>query len=852
MGMISKSKKIVKENRLLMEEDVNFHEIYKNRQEYVDEKYITRSYFKEDKEVDQLLGKQKSDNEKKPAEVFRTDFITAMKIPDSQQLPSGQTIILTDTWKQEWEKGVQVPVGETPLKPIVRHLPSSTTKDFFILPVERITFDEEKYLKAIDRSSTSCSYDLDDMDVNWLDSVKKLRTLKKVSEIDELTMERAITYFERKCFDNMVHAVATKEGLSIEYDESTTCMVCLSPDAEDDNEIIFCDACNMCVHQHCYGVLEIPEGNWLCNPCSRGVLSPPCYLCPNSGGAMKRLKDSYEWVHVMCAWWIPEVKIEDSKYVERITIDKIPIKRWNLSCEICHVKKGACIQCTVKRCVRAYHITCAAKEGLELKTVIVPEKDDVHHISFCSKHCTPIPPEQNVHRKNCDGIENTRLKELRKLESNFHSLVKVTRASKDLNLDKEATRRLHSYWTLRRRDNGNVPLIKLTFEQQEKLSGKQGVVFINQQKTLEMERFLFLRQDLERLRNLCYMIVRREKIRKEIQRVSMDIFYKENDIALNENTDGNSQNILRCKPAKFNNFSDIYCTNKVFQEETGLLIDMCNDDEILEEYNKLENFSSIERFNPNDLSREEFQKKLKKKKNIEAAEKSSDRERNIFSLFNSCIKTDHKLLLENKERTLDILETRKTVLHLLNENQPLKLKNSTEQIDDEKNVFDKIDKLIESNDSLDVSCDEISIKNDCCKKSILAKRGKKRFRNLHDIREKRISQISKTRSKMRFFYPNYSCLPEESDNPPNSNNTSTLRFKSTTNKLEHPVTNIKPKKSRSLTNNITSSLNTKHSIYIDKAKRRRLNVSSVKDEFDDSCDSNPTDFIRITRSRVAS
>lgn len=42
------------------------------------------------------------------AEVFRTDFITAMKVPDSQPLPAGKTITLKDTWRQEWEKGVQV------------------------------------------------------------------------------------------------------------------------------------------------------------------------------------------------------------------------------------------------------------------------------------------------------------------------------------------------------------------------------------------------------------------------------------------------------------------------------------------------------------------------------------------------------------------------------------------------------------------------------------------------------------------------------------------------------------------------------------------------------------------------
>ena len=34
----------------------------------------------------------------------------------------------------------------------------------------------------------------------------------------------------------------------------------------------------------------------------------------------------------------------------------------------------------VKRCVAAYHVTCAVKEGLEMKTVMMQEKDDVQHI----------------------------------------------------------------------------------------------------------------------------------------------------------------------------------------------------------------------------------------------------------------------------------------------------------------------------------------------------------------------------------------------------------------------------------------------------------------------------------------
>ena len=42
------------------------------------------------------------------SQVYRTDLITAMKIPDYQLLLTGSYFNLTDAWKQEWEKGVQV------------------------------------------------------------------------------------------------------------------------------------------------------------------------------------------------------------------------------------------------------------------------------------------------------------------------------------------------------------------------------------------------------------------------------------------------------------------------------------------------------------------------------------------------------------------------------------------------------------------------------------------------------------------------------------------------------------------------------------------------------------------------
>lgn len=62
-------------------------------------------------------------------------------------------------------------------------------------------------------------------------------------------MERTIEALERHCHDNVNHAIETVEGLGIEYDEDVICDVCRSPDSEEGNDMVFCDKCNICVHQ---------------------------------------------------------------------------------------------------------------------------------------------------------------------------------------------------------------------------------------------------------------------------------------------------------------------------------------------------------------------------------------------------------------------------------------------------------------------------------------------------------------------------------------------------------------------------------------------------------------------------
>lgn len=55
-----------------------------------------------------------------PAELFRKDLISAMKLPDSEPLAADEYWVITDQWKQEWERGVQVPVSPDSLpEPVI-------------------------------------------------------------------------------------------------------------------------------------------------------------------------------------------------------------------------------------------------------------------------------------------------------------------------------------------------------------------------------------------------------------------------------------------------------------------------------------------------------------------------------------------------------------------------------------------------------------------------------------------------------------------------------------------------------------------------------------------------------------
>ena len=57
------------------------------------------------------------------------------------------------------------------------------------------------------------------------------------------------------------------------------------------------------VVQVCYGVDIIPEGDWLCQPCSRGrsgIAALPCVACGVSGGPLVKMDHGDSYVHATC------------------------------------------------------------------------------------------------------------------------------------------------------------------------------------------------------------------------------------------------------------------------------------------------------------------------------------------------------------------------------------------------------------------------------------------------------------------------------------------------------------------------------------------------------------------------
>lgn len=288
------------------------------------------------------------------------------------------------------------------LGPYYRHITDEQFIEAFI-PEERSDADAQNDILPGFSEGTRVEYDMDKTDYEFLKSFnKRRRQAARQPSISKEIFETTMTLLELAWFwveQRMPPRTKFKVTNEIPDAEDQKCVICDDGECDNNNVIVFCDGCDIAVHQDCYGVPFIPEGQWLCKACqaSRTKLVA-CLFCPNRSGVFKKT-DTGEWVHLICSIWLPEVSIPNNIFVEPVTgVENIDRNRWRLTCFICKQKMGACIQCSNKKCSQAYHPTCGRKARLYMKmTAGIHDAlvDQSTVISFCDRH-TPVDYEPKV------------------------------------------------------------------------------------------------------------------------------------------------------------------------------------------------------------------------------------------------------------------------------------------------------------------------------------------------------------------------------------------------------------------------------------------------------------------------
>lgn len=317
-------------------------------------------------------------------------------------------------------------------------------------------------------------------------------------------------------------------------DDDAVCCICQDGECHNANAILFCDMCNLAVHQECYGVPYIPEGQWLCRRCLQSPSKAvDCVLCPNRGGAFKQTSDG-KWGHVVCALWVPEVYFANTVFLEPIdNICNIPAARWKLTCYICKKRgQGACIQCHKANCYTAFHVTCAQQAGLYMKLEECRngEQTGVRKTAFCDTHA-PVSYKKADKMRSARKILQEKAKALPVVSIPTIPAERISHISSLIDIPKKAdfVKRLMGYWTLKRQSRNGVSLLRRLQMSHLSRNNKTDMDLDSATSALrdQLKYWQRLRQDLERARLLCELIRKREKLKREFVKLRERVFLTE-------------------------------------------------------------------------------------------------------------------------------------------------------------------------------------------------------------------------------------------------------------------------------------------------------------------------------------
>uniref|UniRef100_A0A915PMZ6 Uncharacterized protein n=1 Tax=Setaria digitata TaxID=48799 RepID=A0A915PMZ6_9BILA len=468
-----------------------------------------------------------------PSELYRTDLLHRMKQEEDSDASSDDEntfIPMSDRWKEEWNHGVQVPLCKKLPDFVVHHSPccssatspvsrASSKRNDLLISVHDRRYIGDKHKRVI--MPKLRNYQIDRLDRVFLCKLNEKRVDGGLRPISEKTFGEVMDKLEAILNDLLSPVVSPTASIETEFEENVCCDVCRQPDCEEDDKIIFCDGCNVSVHQSCYGLDSVPSDEWLCQKCI--ILGcnalPSCVLCPLTGGAMKCTKEGDTWTHIACALWISEVRFTDVVHREPIAnICDIPYRRWMLRCSICGTKQGACIQCSVETCTTAFHVCCALRSGQVMRVEHDSDDfnddnddddDNVRMVSLCRQHSLEKMYQSQLKFCKLDVPCATTLT-LQEMMRVFFLYVTVEGIASMLSLSEDVVSDIYEYWKLRRIDNGYKALLsdKSEVERQIvfRLRSFPSAVAPGRQRNEAI-----IRQNLEKVRNLCYMVEKREK-----------------------------------------------------------------------------------------------------------------------------------------------------------------------------------------------------------------------------------------------------------------------------------------------------------------------------------------------------
>jgi hypothetical protein len=142
----------------------------------------------------------------------------------------------------------------------------------------------------------------------------------------------------------------------------------------------------------------------------------PCCMCPNDNPWEPLIPtDNGKKAHKSCALYTPETWIVNEDGVVKVRgVTAIDRARLDLKCNFCRSKRGACFQCSSKKCTRAFHATCALAAGVLVDGGLVPTfgEDGTEYFEEgydfrCKYHRPKMPKNPNIEAsENSKRINN--------------------------------------------------------------------------------------------------------------------------------------------------------------------------------------------------------------------------------------------------------------------------------------------------------------------------------------------------------------------------------------------------------------------------------------------------------------